>query len=327
MKKKLPFVSFVVPVFHEEECLLKELHLRLQKVSKSLKIKYELIFVSDDGTDSTLAILKSLRQKDPRVKIISFSRNFGHQVAIMAGLRNASGDCVVIMDSDLQDPPEIVPEMLKKWQMGYQIVYGSRTDRDEPWWKKICYKIYYRLLARVSSLKNIPLDAGIFSLIDKQAVQELCQLEEDRPYLRGLRAWVGFKQIGVPYKRPPRTAGKSQYSFIKLFAVAIDGLISFSPIALRIMLITGLGVSLLSMAYAFYIALNRIFIFFKIIGSENLVPGWATLVCGVMLLMGIQFVFLAVLGEYISRIYLEIKGRPQYIIKEKIGLKDEKFNH
>jgi glycosyltransferase involved in cell wall biosynthesis len=319
------FVSFVVPVFHEEECLLKELHARLGKVCRNLKINYELIFVNDDGTDTTLTILKNLRKKDSKIKIISFTRNFGHQMAIMAGLRHTGGDCVVVMDSDLQDPPEIIPLMLKKWQEGYQVVYGSRTDRDEPWWKKICYKIFYRLLTKVSYLKDIPLDAGIFSLMDKQVVKEICKLKEDRPYLRGLRAWVGFTQIGIPYKRPPRTAGKSQYSFVKLMALAIDGLISFSPVALRMMLFTGLGISILSITYALFVGLNRAFIFFKIVGPEKLVPGWTTLASGFMLLMGIQFIFLAVLGEYIGRIYLEVKGRPLYIIKEKIGLKNEKI--
>lgn len=317
------FISFVVPVFYEEESLLKELYLEIRKVCQNLKTKFELIFVSDDGTDKTLFDLKKLRAKDSRVKIISLTRNFGHQIAISAGLRYTSGDCVVIMDSDLQDPPEIVPEMIKQWKKGYKVVYGVRTNRDEIWWKNISYKLYYRLLNKVSPLKNIPLDAGMFCLMDKQVVGEICKFTEDKPFIRGLRTWVGFKQIGVPYKRPPRLIGCSQYSLIKLIALAFDGLFSFSPIFLRIILITGLIISIFSITYAFYIGLNRVLIFFKIITAENLIPGWATLVSGVMFLMGLQFVFLAILGEYIGRIYLEAKKRPLFIIEEKLGLKDE----
>lgn len=316
-------ISFIVPVFNEEEPLLKELHLRLLKVCQNLKVNFELIFVDDGSVNNAFSTLKKLRIKDPRIKIISFTRNFGHQLAVSAGLRYASGDCVVVMDSDLQDPPEIIPLMVEQWKRGYKVVYGVRSERDEVWWKNISYKVFYRFLNKVSSFKNIPLDAGVFCLMDKQVVKEMCRFTEERPFIRGLRAWVGFKQIGVPYKRPPRLAGRSQYSLVKLLALAFDGLFSFSPIFLRIILLAGLIISLLSTTYAFYIGLNRVLIFLKIISPKSFVPGWATLVCGFMFLMGLQFIFLSILGEYIGRIYLETKKRPLFIIGEKLGLKDE----
>lgn len=323
MKKKKLFISFIVPMFNEVACI-KELYSHILKVCRKLKVKFELVCIDDGSTDATLLILKKLRKKDLRVKILSFARNFGHQIAVTAGLRYASGDCVVVMDADLQDPPEVVPKMIKKWSQGYKVVYGVRKSRGEMWLKRICYKLFYRLLLKLSSFKNIPLDAGDFCLMDKQVVQEMRRLNEGKPFVRGLRTWVGFKQTGIEYLRPTRLAGQSKYNFTKLFHLAFDGLLSFSSFALRITIFIGLLISFFSIAYAFYIGINRLLIMLKIVDVENLIPGWATLVCSITLLMGLQFVFLGILGEYVGRIYSEVKKRPLYIIEEKIGLKDEK---
>lgn len=317
-----PYISFVIPMFNEEECA-PILYSRILKVCKSLKIKFELIAVNDGSSDKTFNVLKRLRKKDSRVKVISFARNFGHQVAIVAGLKYAFGDVVIVMDADLQDPPELIPEMLEKWRGGYKVIYGIREEREESWLKKFCYKAFYRLLLKISPLKNIPLDAGDFCLMDKKVVLEMRKFGEDRPFIRGLRTWVGFKQTGVEYHRPERFAGKSKYDFVRLFRLAFDGLLSFSTLALRMTIIVGFIISILSITYALYISTNRVLIFFGALKAD-VIPGWTTPVVGISLLMGLQFIFLGILGEYISRIYSQSKDRPQYIIDEKLGLKNGK---
>lgn len=319
MKSNL--ITFVIPMFNEEECV-QILYSRILKVCKSLKIRFELIAINDGSSDNTLIILKKLRHKDPQIKIISFARNFGHQIAIVAGLKYASGDVVVVMDADLQDPPEIIPKMLEKWRGGYKVVYGIREERQETWLKKACYKLFYRLLLKLSPLKSIPLDAGDFCLMDKKVVKEMRRFKEDRPFIRGLRTWVGFKQIGVEYSRPGRLAGKSKYDFIRLFRLALDGLLSFSSLALRTTIFAGLAISLLSIAYAVYISISKILILLGMITVNNEIPGWTTPVVSITFLMGLQFIFLGIMGEYISRIYSQGKDRPQYIVEEKLGLKN-----
>ncbi|OGE36490.1 hypothetical protein A3A14_00960 [Candidatus Daviesbacteria bacterium RIFCSPLOWO2_01_FULL_43_38] len=317
---KKPSISFVIPMFNEEECA-PVLYSRILKVCNEIKAKFELIAVDDGSSDRTLSVLKKLRKKDPRVKIISFARNFGHQIAIIAGLKYAFGDVVIVMDADLQDPPELIPEMLEKWRGGYKVIYGVRDEREESWLKKFCYKVFYRLLLKISPLKNIPLDAGDFCLMDKRVVLEMRRFKEDRPFIRGLRTWVGFKQTGVEYHRPGRLAGKSKYDFIRLFRLAFDGLLSFSTLALRMTIFVGLIISLLSITYALYISTNRVLIFFKVFNAD-VIPGWTTPVVGISLLMGLQFIFLGILGEYVSRIYSQSKDRPQYIVDEKLGIRD-----
>lgn len=320
---KNPYISFVIPMFNEEECA-PILYSRILKVCSSLKIKFELIAINDGSSDLTLSILKKLRKKDPRVKVISFARNFGHQIAIVAGLKHASGDITIVMDADLQDPPEIIPEMINKWREGYKVIYGIREEREEVWIKKVCYKLFYRLLLKISPLKNIPLDAGDFCLMDKRVVLEMRRFREDRPFIRGLRTWVGFKQTGVEYHRPGRLAGKSKYDFIKLFHLALDGLLSFSPLVLRSTAFTGLIISCMSILYALYISVNRILMLLEVIPSTSVIPGWATPVISITFLMGLQFIFLGIIGEYISRIYSESKKRPPYVIEEKWGINKSK---
>lgn len=316
---KNPYISFVIPMFNEEDCA-PILYSRILKVCNGLKAKFELIAINDGSSDRTLSILKKLRKKDSRVKIISFARNFGHQIAIVAGLKHTSGDVTIVMDADLQDPPEIIPDMIKTWREGYKVIYGIREERDEVWLKKACYKLFYRLLLKISPLKSIPLDAGDFCLMDKRVVLEMRRFKEDRPFIRGLRTWVGFKQTGVEYHRPGRLAGKSKYDFVRLFRLAFDGLLSFSTLALRMTIFVGLVISFFSITYALYISTNRALIFFKVLNAD-VIPGWTTPVVGISLLMGLQFIFLGILGEYVSRIYSQSKDRPQYIIDEKLGVK------
>lgn len=322
---KSPFISFVIPMFNEEECV-KILYSRIKKTCQSIHTKYELIAVNDGSSDNTLQILKNIRKENPCVKIISFARNFGHQLAIIAGLKYATGDLIIVMDADLQDPPELVPLMIEKWHQGYKVIYGIREERQENWLKKICYKLFYRLLLKLSPLKTIPLDAGDFCLMDKKVVIEMRKFTEDRPFIRGLRTWIGFKQTGIEYKRPERLAGKSKYSLIKLFRLAFDGLLSFSTVVLRITIIAGLIISSLSIVYALYISINRILIFFNIINIKTVIPGWATPVVSITFLMGLQFIFLGIIGEYISRIYSQGRNRPQYVIDEISGLSKIKRN-
>lgn len=311
-------ISFVVPMYNEQECA-SILYERILGVCKKLDTDFELICINDGSFDDTLGILKKIRRKDSRVKIISFARNFGHQMAIVAGLKYTSGNPVVVMDADLQDPPELIPQMLKKWRAGYKVIYGIREERDENWLKKICYKAFYRLLLKMSPLKNIPLDAGDFCLMDQKVVTHMRKFKEDRPFLRGLRTWVGFKQTGIEYHRPSRQAGKTKYSIAKLFHLAFDGLLSFSSSALKMTIIAGLVISFFSISYAVYLVISRILISLRII-EHNAIPGWTTPVVSITFLMGLQFVFLGIMGEYISRIYSQSKGRPPFIVEEKLGL-------
>ncbi|KKR81030.1 MAG: Glycosyl transferase family protein [Candidatus Daviesbacteria bacterium GW2011_GWA1_41_61] len=313
------FISFVVPMYNEQECA-GILYARILSICKKIGANFELICINDGSFDNTLSILKKLRKKDPRVKIISFARNFGHQIAIVAGLKYAHGNPVVVMDADLQDPPEIIPQMLAKWRQGFKVIYGIREDREEMWLKKICYKAFYRLLLKMSPLKNIPLDAGDFCLMDKKVVAQMRKFKEDRPFIRGLRTWVGFKQMGIEYHRPPRMAGKTKYSLAKLFHLAFDGLLSFSSLALKMTIFAGLIISFFSISYAAYISISRILIMLKIINSNSVIPGWTTPVVSITFLMGLQFIFLGIMGEYISRIYSQSKDRPPYVIEEKLGL-------
>jgi dolichol-phosphate mannosyltransferase len=314
-------ISFVVPFFNEDKCV-EALYVRIRKTCEALKMDFELICIDDCGSDATLRILRRLRKEDPRVKFVSFSRNFGHQVAIMAGLHRASGDCVVVMDGDLQDPPEIVVEMVNKWRQGFDVVYGIRTSRKEGVFKGICYKLFYRILHKISLL-HIPLDVGDFGLMSRRVVLEIRKLNEENPFVRGIRAWVGFKQTGIEYCRVQRADGASKYTIRKLFRLAFDGLLSFSTLPLEAATLIGLAVSLLSITYGMYIGVKRILLALNIIGPENVIPGWATLVCSVMFLIGLQFIFLGILGKYIGRIFIQVKNRPPYVVQEESGFEDD----
>lgn len=301
--------SIVIPVYNEEENLL-ELYHRLKKVLVNLDELYEIIFVNDGSMDRTRDIIYELRNSDPNIKLISFSRNFGHQTSVSAGLDFASGHATIMMDGDLQDPPEIIPRLIEKWQEGYKVVYALRKKRKEGLFKRFAYSTFYRLLKKISYI-DIPLDSGDFSLIDRKVVDLLIKMPERNKFIRGLRAWVGFQQIGIEYERDKRYAGEPKYSLNKLLNLALDGLISFSYAPLKLATSFGFVVS----GFAFF---GAIFTFIQRI-TIGTIPGFATTVISILFLGGIQLMTIGILGEYIGRIYDEVKQRPLYIVEEIIG--------
>jgi dolichol-phosphate mannosyltransferase len=302
----------VIPVFNERESL-SELHRRVAAVMDSLDGPSELLYIDDCSFDGTSDLLIELQQADPRVKVIKFARNFGHQVAITAGLDYATGDAVIVMDADLQDPPEVVPDLIARWQEGYEVVYAVREEREgEGWLKRTTAAWFYRLLRRIASV-DMPLDAGDFRLVDRRALDAFRAMRERTRYVRGMFSWVGFRQIGVPYKRPERFAGEPKYSFRKSLRLAADGLVSFSNAPLRLALIGGFLFSSL----AFVVGLFAVFA--RLAGAFT-VPGWTSILVVVSFLGGVQLTLMGMMGLYISRIYEEVKSRPLYIVREAHGL-------
>jgi glycosyltransferase involved in cell wall biosynthesis len=301
-----PTLSIVIPVFNEAENL-HTLHARLSGAMARLGIDYEIVLVDDGSQDQSPDILKRLEAEDHRIVVVEFARNFGHQVAISAGLEHSRGRVVCIMDADLQDPPEVLHTFLAKWQEGWEVVYAIRTERKEWWGKRFAYAAFYRLLQRISNI-HIPLDAGDFCVMDRRVVDELVGMPERNRFVRGIRSWVGFKQIGVPYERQARHAGSPKYTFRKLLYLALDGLISFSHTPLRIITILGFVVSALSFLVAMTYVIKKLFLG---IG----VPGFTTLVVSIFFLAGIQLMTIGVIGEYIGRISDEVKHRPLYVAR------------
>jgi len=312
MEKKK--ISVIIPCYLEEE-VIKISYDRLSKVMNKLdKYNYELIFVNDGSTDNTYNILLDIAKKDGNVKIINFSRNFGHQAAVMAGLRNCIGDNAIIIDADMQDPPEVIPDMLKLWEEGNEVVYGKRKTREgETYFKTFTAKTFYRVLKKLSDI-DIPVDTGDFRLIDRKVVDSLCALKEHNKYIRGLVVWIGFKQYAYEYDRQERIAGETKYPFKKMLKLALDGIISFSTKPLKI--IGGIGILALFIAFAIaiYAVLSYVF------NWNNLVPGWTSLMLTITVLSGIHFVSIWIMSEYIARMYDEVRNRPEYIIKEKINM-------
>lgn len=303
-----PTLSVVVPLHNEEENL-PELHRRLSAALGGHGITYELIFVEDGSTDDTAALLDALAEEDARVHPVFLARNYGHQPAVSAGLARASGDATVLMDGDLQDPPEVLPGLIATWREGFEVVYAVRRKRKEGPLKRVGYFLFYRLLAAVAELE-IPLDSGDFCLMDRQVVEALNQLPERQRFVRGLRSWVGFRQTGFEYERAARGAGETKYTFFRLLGLAVDGLISFSGKPLRLATTLGLAanvVALALMAWVFWDALSR--------GTAP--QGWASMVVIVMFMGGVQLISLGLLGEYIRIIFLESKGRPTYVVRER----------
>jgi dolichol-phosphate mannosyltransferase len=300
--------SIVIPVLNEEK-VLNELYQRLTKVMTDIGESYEIIFINDGSTDNSLKIMKQLQTHDKRIKIIDFSRNFGHQIAITAGIDFTSGDAVITIDADLQDPPEVIPDLIKKWKEGYEVIYGIREKRKgENFFKKISTLIFYRLINKMTMI-NMPPDSGDFRLIDKKVVNNLKNIRENNRYVRGLTYWIGFKQIGVPYERDKRFAGKSKYPIKKLFKLAYDAIFSFSNFPLKIATYFGFIVSFLSFLYLIYALIIKLF-------TNSVIHGWTSLMISILFLGGVQLICLGIIGEYIARINDEVKKRPLYIIKE-----------
>jgi glycosyltransferase involved in cell wall biosynthesis len=310
-------LSVVVPCFNEEHVLLLTYH-RLIEVLGAKDFRLQIVFVDDGSTDSTAEIVANLAKNDQRVNGLQLSRNFGHQAAISAGLAYADGDAVVIMDADLQDPPEVVIQMIEKWLDGAQVVYGVRTKRKEPFLKRTGYSLYYRAFQRLSNV-DAPIDAGDFSLIDRKVLNVINELPEKNRFFRGLRAWSGFRQVGIEYERYARAAGSSKYPLRKLIGLAKDGIFSFSTVPLTGVFYLGLLMSSLAFAALLFVFLLRIFDIpiFGMRASD--VQGFSTTILSVLLIGGIQLVSTGVLGEYIGRIYNETKNRPTYVIRNKIG--------
>jgi glycosyltransferase involved in cell wall biosynthesis len=306
--------SFVIPVYDERE-ILPELHGRLAAVMDELDGESEVLFVDDCSTDGSRELLLDLQKRDPRCKVIRLARNFGHQVAITAGLDFALGDAVIVMDADLQDPPEVVPELVARWREGYEVVYAVREQREgEGWLKRTTAAWFYRLLRRLASV-NMPVDVGDFRLVDRQALDAFRSMRERSRYVRGMFAWVGFRQTGVSYRRPERYAGEPKYSFRRSLRLAVDGIVSFSNAPLRLALVWGFVFSFAS----FVVGIAAIVA--KLAGAF-VVPGWASIVVVVSFLGGIQLTLMGMMGLYIGRIYEEVKARPLYVVREAHGLGD-----
>jgi dolichol-phosphate mannosyltransferase len=301
-----PELSVVIPVYNEEEnipVLLPRLAAALQGAVDS----YELVFVDDGSHDRSAEMLRALAAQDGRVCLLELARNFGHQVAISAGLDFARGRAVAIMDADLQDPPEVLPLFISRWREGHDVVYAIRQQRKEPWLMRLAYSTFYRLLQRVANI-YIPLDAGDFCIMDRQVVDILVHMPERNRFVRGIRSWVGLDQVGMEYERQARYAGKPKFTLGRLVYLALDGLVSFSFIPLRMITMLGFGVSLLSLLLAIFYAIKKL-----TYGLNP--PGFATLVVAVFFLAGIQLTTMGVIGEYVGRIFEEVKRRPLYILR------------
>ncbi len=305
-------LSIVVPCYNED-AVLRELHRSVIAVLEQIEAtSFEIIYTDDGSSDQTPEILSQLQAGDSRVRVVSLSRNFGHQIAVTAGLEHASGDAVVIIDADLQDPPEVIPEMLERWRDGYQVVYGLRAKRvGETTFKRWTAKAFYRLINKLSEIE-IPLDVGDFRLLDRRVVDALLTMPERDRFLRGMVSWIGFKQVAVIYDRAPRRAGHSKYSLMKMVRFAVDSVISFSLVPLRLAIWIGVGAIAASFAGIVYALVIRL-------STTDWVRGWASIFTAVLFLGGVQLITLGIVGEYLGRIYGEVKLRPLYVVRERLG--------
>jgi glycosyltransferase involved in cell wall biosynthesis len=313
MSSRNSLISVVVPCYNEEEVLV-HTHSRLTQVLDRLEnAEYELVYVDDGSSDRTDEILRSLHQTSPQTRVVMLSRNFGHQAAVTAGLTAATGQCVVIIDADLQDPPEVIAEMVERWREGYEVVYGIRESRaGESGFKLRSAQLFYRLINKLSDV-HIPLDTGDFRLLDRRAVDALLAMPERHRLLRGMASWIGFRQYGLKYAREARFAGTTKYPLRKMLNLALDGIFSFSTVPLRFVTILGILTSALAAAGIFYSLAVRIF-------TSHWVAGWATLILAVLFTGGVEMFCFGILGEYIGRIYTEIKQRPLFIVREMLEL-------
>ena len=307
-------ITIVAPVFNEE-ATLPEFCRRLREVMDRQSDGFEVILVDDGSRDSTPDMLREECRGDSRFKAICLARNFGHQTAISAGLQHATGDAVIVMDSDLQDAPEAIPEFLAAWREGNDVVYAIRVSRKEGVFKRAAYKVFYWVLRRFAET-SIPLDSGDFGLMDKRVVRLLNEMPERNRFVRGLRAWVGFRQKGIEVARDDRFAGKPAYTFLKLCQLASDGIFSFSWVPLRLMAFA--GACAVSLGFLYLIAI----VILKVTGHFGAITGWPTLVGLVIILNGLVILSLGLIGEYLGRIYDEVKGRPLFTVSEKIGFKE-----
>ena len=301
-----------------EELVAEECYNKVSVVLKELQdYVYEIIFINDGSKDKTLEILEKIARENSNVKIISFSRNFGHQAAVTAGLKEVTGDVVVIIDADLQDPPELIPKMIKLWEQGNEIVYGKRKTREgESIFKLMTAKMFYKTLNALSDV-DIPKDTGDFRLVDRKVVDVMNSLPEHNKFLRGLWSWIGFKQLAFEYERKERFAGKTKYPLKKMLKLALDGIISFSTKPLKMVGVLGIISTMISIIILIYSLISYF------CNLNNLSAGWTSLMCTITFFTGVQLLSLWIISEYIGRIYDETKGRPQYIIDKKINIDDK----
>ena len=308
--KSKPEIGLVIPCYNEE-AVLSSMVERLNRLRDAQGFKINILFVNDGSRDRTRAMLQQVCAEHQHISCIHFSRNFGHQAAVSAGLMHVKGDAAVVLDADLQDPPEVIPAMVEKWLEGYDVVYGVRRKRKEGVFLKASYFLFYRIMQAMVPYK-IPLDAGDFALVDRVVINTVNQLPEKTRFVRGLRGWVGFKQIGLPYERDSRQAGDSKYSFIKLIKLAMDGIIAYSTVPLRIGIWMGTISAVSGLFYFLFVVYSKLVM-------NSVPPGWSSLVSIVLILGGVQLLVLGIIGEYIGRIFDEVKARPTYIIEEFAG--------
>lgn len=311
-----PELSVIVPLYNEE-LVIEAMYAKLTEVLTQSDITYEIVMVNDGSRDRTMPLAQSICASDPRVKLLSFSRNFGHQIAITAGMDKCRGQAIIVIDADLQDPPAVIFEMIKKWKEGYQVVYGVREKRvGESWFKLFTAASFYRILKRMTSV-DIPVDTGDFRLIDRRVLDEFKKMRERARFVRGMVSWIGFKQGAVYYSRDPRLAGETKYPFSKMLRFAIDGILSFSQVPLRFSSAFGLVSSAISFLFMVYGLVVKYFF------PQNAIPGWASLFSAVLFLGGVQLICIGVLGEYVGRIYEELKRRPLYIVDREVNFGQE----
>lgn len=308
--------SIVVPVYNEEEVIHETYH-RLTEVMHSTKEAYELLFVNDGSRDRTAEIIKEYSEQDPAVVLLDFARNFGHQIAITAGMDYARGEAVVVIDADLQDPPELILEMIEKWRQGFDVVYAKRTKRKgETYFKKQTAAMFYRFLRAMTDI-DIPLDTGDFRLLDRKVCNQMNSIQEKNRFVRGLVSWVGFKQIAVEYERDERLAGESKYPLKKMLKLSMDGITSFSYKPLKLASYAGVTLSGIGFIYLLVVLYLKLF-------TDSTITGWSSLIVIQLFFSGIILIILGMIGEYIGRIYDETKNRPLYIVREKYQLEPRK---
>lgn len=309
-------ISVVVPIYFEEDNIFPLYERLIGVVSEEMNLDYEIIFVNDGSKDDSVQNIKQLIEQDQNIRLLNFSRNFGHQVAVTAGLEHTEGEVVVIIDADLQDPPELIRDMYEKYKQGYDVVYAKRKSRaGESFFKKKTAKLFYRVLDFMSDV-DIPLDTGDYRLMSRRVVEQLNNMPEKNRFIRGLVTWVGYQQTYVEYNRDERHAGETGYSLSKMIKFSLDGITSFSTFPLKIATIFGVGISGISFIYILRIIYLKLF-------TEKTIQGWSSIMVSNLFLGGIILLTLGILGEYIGRIYTELKSRPQYIIKDKYGFSEE----
>jgi polyisoprenyl-phosphate glycosyltransferase len=305
-----PSVSLAIPVYNEEAVVPELLRRTAAVLDQIPGGPHQIVVVDDGSSDRTFELLEEVAEKDPRLFVIALSRNFGHQTALAAALDHVSGDVTVMLDGDLQDPPEAIPDLLNYYLRGYDVVYVQRINRKEAWWLRACYYLFYRLLALLSSIQ-LPLDSGDFSLISRRVVEEIKRMPEHHRYLRGLRTWVGFRQIGIPIERSARQAGLTKYSPLRLLKLASDGIFAFSIVPLRAAAVLGMAATALSVLYSLYALYAKFYL--------HSPQGFTALILAITFLSGVNLFFLGIIGEYIGRVYEEAKDRPHYVVREMIG--------